>query len=393
VAKRRKLVLAGTNEVEIELDGVEIKISGPAEHEWVREADLEGLVPDADWELRSIAVFFRVIGITPRDDGTATLEIARLAKSGRPMGASICLEGVSYAEAVELQDRLRALAEAEAVEVPVDQLFADPSEYHGRKIRLEWVGAEVKHEGNRLWTYGAPDPMIWHDLELLPGSYEVVVEGVLLYDPDRGFGHGGLSHGELTVTRLLDSRATGETLSKLVREQVFDLVRARWGELVAPALGEGWRPALSPPFPVAWPPDGQGALVYYSFASSAEDCLGLQLAEGQRLGSVWAGVLVDALGQSQPALVSLPPTAAALVADVGASGGAPEALQVSESWLEAAGETAYGAVFRASRSSAQAVEPLDATRTVYAAWLACFAPVSAIIRERHPGFVAWVEGR
>jgi hypothetical protein len=397
MVKPRKLVLEGTNDVEVEIAGVELKISGAfassLESGWA-PIDPEGLMPPDDgWEIWGLAQFFRVVGITPRDDGSATLELVHLSKSGRVVGAPLCLEGVSFAEAVELQDRLRALAEAPAIEVPVEQLFADPERFHGQKLRLEWVGATVKLEGNRLWRYGgdAAPPPIWHDLELLPGSYEVVVEGVLRYKPEGGFGHLGRSLGDFTVVDLVDSRPAGETLARLVRDRVFDLVRARWRELV-PATA-ALRPALSPPFPRAWPSGGEGRLVYYAYASSADDALGLQLAAGQELGTIWAAVTVDALGHDAPGLELLAPGPRGEAA--GASASLDEPLRLSEGWLELAGEGSFGELFhaaRAARGAAPTDAALDAVRQLYAAWLACFAPVAAPIATRHSDFIAWLAG-
>lgn len=388
--KRRKLVLVGTNDVEVELDGVELTISGPLESGWT-PIDPEGLMPpDEGSEIRGLAQFFRVVGITPRDDGSATLELVRLSKSGRVVGEPTCLEGVSFAGAIELQDRLRGLAEAPAIEVPVERLFAEPERFHGQKLRLEWVGATVKPGGNGLWRCGGgAAPPIWHDLELLPGSYEVVVEGVFRFKAGRGYGPLGRSAGDFTVVDLVDSRPAGETLARLVRERVVDLVRARWREL-EPAAAPARHLALSPPFPTAWPPRGGGRLVYYAFSSSADDALGLQLAAGQQLGAIWAAVTVDALGHDAPGLELLAPGEAA-----GSSAALDEAQQLSEGWLELAGEACFGELFhaaRAARDVAPADAALDAARQLYAAWLACYAPVAAPIAARHADFIAWLEG-
>ncbi|MBI4614598.1 MAG: hypothetical protein HY720_13390 [Planctomycetes bacterium] len=123
-------------------------------------------------------------------------------------GETLRASGLPRAEAEPLARYLaeQSAIEDEAVPVSLEDLFADPARFDGKKIRLAGVRAAVEFEGNTLSLAGS-DRTFWHTLGGDTGTFEVAAEGILLARPGLRYGHMGLNDGVWVVTREIERKA------------------------------------------------------------------------------------------------------------------------------------------------------------------------------------------
>jgi hypothetical protein len=163
-----------------------------------------------------------------------------------------------------------------------------------------------------------------------------------------------------------------------VRARVTQVVEESAKEV---AKGTSWRPRVSPPFPLAWPPDGGGAVDYYAFAFSFDP----RLADGERLGAPWARVRVE--GRSgDPRLEIL----TRRIEDRGIQGVRPLSKQEAAVLRDTAAmeEKLLGILVSRQRWPIAA----DDVREYYCLWVGLNA-VARDIRPRHEAFFAWLDCR
>jgi hypothetical protein len=178
--------------------------------------------------------------------------------------------------------------------------------------------------------------------------------------------------------------------AKQVQGKVEELVKAEWEKIAKPLPPGadnpgspswiGWSYQISPPFPAAWPPDGKGGLYYYAYATGFQPG---GLADGERLGPVWARIKVDVTGQSAPRLEIL----AKEIKVVGTVGVRP--LTQEEIAVYGTGDALAAQVYEASRKTdAKALDAASA-RKYYCDW-AKDSGVGEDIRRFHSEFFKWL---
>ena len=179
-----------------------------------------------------------------------------------------------------------------------------------------------------------------------------------------------------------------------IRNNVNELVKAQWRK-VEPSLPSGpegrplnpsspdyrfWEYRISPPFPVAWPPDGKGLVYYYAYAAARNPSV---LVDGEWLGPLWARIKVDATSRSGPQLEILTRE----IKEVGQLGVRPLTKEEIDIYNSADSVTAelYDNLQRADLKGLNA--PL--IRRYYCAW-ARDTGMGRAIRTYHPEFFEWL---
>jgi len=162
-----------------------------------------------------------------------------------------------------------------------------------------------------------------------------------------------------------------------MKGRVAEMVEAAAKDLTR---GTFWSPAVSPPFPLAWPPDGSGAADYYAFATAFDP----RLADGRRLGGPWARVHVE--GRGEPRLVGL----ASRIEDRGIQGVRPLSKQEVTVFRDAAAMEDKLLSILVSPQRIPIVA--DDVREYYCLWVSVNG-VAQDIRPRHEAFFAWLDCR
>jgi len=163
-------------------------------------------------------------------------------------------------------------------------------------------------------------------------------------------------------------------------------VRARVTEVVEESAkdltkGTSWQPRVSPPFPLAWPPDGSGAVDYYAYAFSFDP----RLADGERLGAPWARVRVEGR-RGEPGLELLTKR----IEDRGIQGVRPLSKQEAAIVRDSAAVEEKLLSILVSRQRWPILA--DDVREYYCLWVSVNA-VTKDIRPHHEAFFAWLDCR
>jgi len=178
--------------------------------------------------------------------------------------------------------------------------------------------------------------------------------------------------------------------------QVEALVKQSWPgiekALPRPDLGDtsgppgevvGWDYVISPPFPGAWPPDGQGLLYYYAYASGFRP----GLVDADVVAAPWGRVKVDATGEKAPQMELLHRQLRE------ASIQAVRPLKQEEITAYQSKERVEAQIFLLSKASSPKGVDAAAIRQYYCLWSKDNGVVAHQIRPFHPGFLNWLDCR
>jgi hypothetical protein len=149
-------------------------------------------------------------------------------------------------------------------------------------------------------------------------------------------------------------------------------VSQAWAQLAA---GGGWTPHLSPPLPAVWPPDGQGALVAYAYASRRRDGLG----DGEETAGAWGRVVMD---KGLPVVKDR-----GALRPLGIQGVRPlrqGELAIARS--EAAAIAALEALVRG-----KTLEDAPTVRRYYCFWQSTNGVIAGDLQARHTAFFRWLD--
>jgi hypothetical protein len=193
---------------------------------------------------------------------------------------------------------------------------------------------------------------------------------------------------------IIACRAPERTLSaEQAASKVEEVVKAEWEKMPKPlppgadSPGSpdwvGWQYRLSPPFPAAWPPDGEGVVCYYAYSTGFSPA---RLADAEVLGPVWARVKVDARGRSAPQLQILD----RVIKEAGVIGVQP--LGKNEVAASMDGDSAAEQIIQASTRTDAKPLATPLIRQYYCAWNRN-AGVAEAIRPFHPEFFKWLDCR
>lgn len=166
----------------------------------------------------------------------------------------------------------------------------------------------------------------------------------------------------------------GATLRERVTEVVEESAKAV-------TKGTSWRPRVSPPFPVAWPPAGGGGVDYYAYAFSFDP----RLADGEHVGAPWARVRVEGR-RGEPRLEVLTKR----IEDRGIQGVRPLSQQEAAVLRETDALEEKLLSILVSRQRWPIVA--DDVREYYCLWVSVNA-VAKDIRPRHEAFFTWLDCR
>jgi hypothetical protein len=177
----------------------------------------------------------------------------------------------------------------------------------------------------------------------------------------------------------LSASAVAPTLGDTARTQI----RANWKHFQAeghvpaaePPNGVSWDARITPPFPVAWPPTGDGLVAFYGYAAG----LRFGLMDGEEVAAPWVKVAISA--KTAPIAERL----GAGLERLGPHGVRPlhgEALAIARS-----GGEAEAAVFALAAGTSVAPNPL--VQRFYCQWLRD-SGVGKSLRAKHTAFVGWL---
>jgi hypothetical protein len=173
-----------------------------------------------------------------------------------------------------------------------------------------------------------------------------------------------------------------------VREKVEAMVKEEWKKIEAtiePAASPqdfmGWRYALSPAIPAAWPPDGKGSVYYYAFAYGLNPT---RLADAEFVAAPWLRVKVDAIGKSAPQLEILTKK----IKEIGIQGVRP--LEAEELGVLKQAKQVEEQVYKLTQATSLRSVDSVTVKQHYQLWCSTQGAIAEQLRPQHKKFFDWV---
>ncbi|TNF37944.1 MAG: hypothetical protein EP329_01805 [Deltaproteobacteria bacterium] len=292
--------LTAKNGMEVRLDGDTVHIRGPlpATREIADEQLAFGAatVGDEAWTTWSAAALTE-LRLGEPVSGRVDASVRRVNVAGA-RSAPIPLPAVDDAAARALLRRLEAARErlATVEEVALDALFADPTRYHGRIIRLDDVLADQRFESAEVSRGRGRG--FWMDAELPEGSWRLTATGRFEAEAGRSYGHMGMWPGRWQVREILARRPAVGSLIEVAQRRVAEAAFRAFERVERPTFG--WEPALTPAIPRPWPAAGRPGEVCFLLYG-----WGTSKAGDTHVGSVWGRACVAAEAPQAPVRVEV----------------------------------------------------------------------------------------
>ncbi len=277
-AEGQVIVLTGTNGLEVRLEATGVTVKGPLPATGEIAGEQVAFGPAAIgggwWSVWASDALVHVV-VTPKGAAHADLTLRRETVAGE-RSPIVPVPGVDLCDARAFAAAIAA-ARADAatvMDVRWADLFARPTDFHGRRIRLTHAVVAQRFE-SRFWMAAS----------IPEGTWRMTAEGLFESQPGRGYGHLGMWAGRWSVSRVLARRPAGSTLVEQVSERVEAAAAKAFAAIRRETLG--WEAAVSLPIPRPWPATGKpGALCFYLYG------WGRSKAGDTHVGSAWGRACV-----------------------------------------------------------------------------------------------------
>jgi hypothetical protein len=178
----------------------------------------------------------------------------------------------------------------------------------------------------------------------------------------------------------------GRQVESLVKQSWIAIQKEQPGVASRDASGQptgvvGWQYVVSPPFPCEWPPNGQGQICYYAYASGQR----FGLVDAEVIAAPWGRVLWDATGKKPPRIEVL----GKVLKEAGVQGVRP--LLQQEIAVYQTAKVAEAKLLLLSRTSSLKSDAAPTIRRYYCRWSKDNGVAVGQIQPLHPGFFNWLD--
>jgi len=142
-----------------------------------------------------------------------------------------------------------------------------------------------------------------------------------------------------------------------------------------------WMSRVTPPFPLSWPPNGDGKVVYYAYAYRIDD----SLKDGEYIAAPWAKVLVGP-GQSSPGTLENLSFVLKEIGDQGVEPINPEEVQAAGSIEKVGGPK----LIKTVGQSKIGADTATALKKSYCFWQENSGIIAREIQPLHKAFFDWL---